>query len=270
MRGPRVLTDALAVTIAAQAGVAPVLVFVFGGVPLASVPANVLVAPVAAGVMVWGVGAGLVAGVSGPGGAAVLHWPTRVMIAWIGAVAHWGATMPLGEIEARHLAVLVLGVVVVVAGARGRASGLPATVARTGGFALIAVALLMPMLVLRSPPDGPMSVGSGAVLWRSRGRALLELDGRSRIEDVLEGLRRAGVRRLDLVVVRTASSSTTSTIETLRRWGAVGPVLTPSGSTIADATEVTDVVELDVGALRATVTPEPARLVVDVARGPPV
>jgi len=270
MRGPRVLTDALAVTVAAQAGVAPVLVVVFGGVPLASVPANVLAAPVAAAVMVWGVGAGLVAGLLGPDIASVLHWPTSVMIAWIAAVAHWGATLPLGELEARHLGVLALGVVVVIVGDRRHESRFAARVARTGGCALIAVALLMPMVVLRSPPDGRLGLGSGAVLWRSGGRSLLELDGRSQIEDVLEAIRRAGVRRLDVVVVRTTSSSTTASIETLRRWGSVGQLLTPSGSTLDGATPVTDVVELDVGALRATVTPDLARLVVDVARGPPV
>ena len=54
----------------------------------------------------------------------------------------------------------------------------------------------MPLLALRAPPDGPAGLGSGAVLWRASDDALLELDGRAQVDDVLQGLRRAGVRQL--------------------------------------------------------------------------
>src|SRR5438309_2443488 len=63
--GPRALTAPLAVTMAAQLGVAPVLVPVFGGVPVASLPANLLAVPAAAPVMIWGVAGGLPAGLFG-------------------------------------------------------------------------------------------------------------------------------------------------------------------------------------------------------------
>jgi competence protein ComEC len=268
--GPRMVSDALAVTIAAQAGVAPVLVVVFGGVPLASIPANMLAAPVAAAVMVWGVGAGIVAGLLGPRAATFLHWPTNVMITWIADVAHWGATMPLGELGARHLAVLALGVAIVVVSGRLGPGAFVAPTARAGGCALIALALVMPALMLHSPPDGPLDLGAGAVLWRGGGGSLLELDGRARIDDVLEGLRRAGVRRLDVVVVRTSSSSIPSSIDTLRRWATIGHVLAPSDSTVAGATLLSDAVELRIGGLHVTATPDHGRLIVEVARGPPV
>jgi competence protein ComEC len=268
--GPRFLCDALAVTIAAQAGVAPVLVTVFGGVPLASVPANVLAAPVAAVVMVWGVGAGIGAGLFGPRVAAVLHWPTSLMIGWIAGVAHWGATLPLGELQARQLGLVASGVVFAALGHRVGARFVAGPALRFGGCALIVVALVTPLLASRVPPNGAVGLGSGAVLWRSSDDALLELDGRAQIDDVLEGLRRAGVRRLDVVVVRTSSPSTAASIDVLRRWGTVGQVLTPGGSNVAGATTLGDSAALHMGGLEVTVTPDQGRLVVDIARGPPV
>jgi competence protein ComEC len=268
--GPRFLCDALAVTVAAQAGVAPVLVIVFGGVPLASVPANLLAAPVAAAVMVWGVGAGIGAGLLGARVAAILHWPTTLMIRWIADVAHWGATLPLGELQVRHLGLVALGVSFAVLGHRVGARVVAGPALRLGGWALVVVALVMPLLALRAPPDGPVGLGSGAVLWRSSDDTLLELDGRAQIDDVLQGLRRAGVRHLDVVVVRTASPSIATAIDNLRRWGTVGRVLTPVGSSVAGATALSDAIALHIGGLAVTVTPDDGRLAVDVARGPPV
>lgn len=91
----RVVPLPLAVTLAAQVGVAPVLIPVFGGVPLASLPANLLAVPAAGPLMAWGMSAGAVAGVTGGRLAAVLHLPTRVLMAWIEGVAHWAAHLPL-------------------------------------------------------------------------------------------------------------------------------------------------------------------------------
>ena len=74
-----------AVTLAAQLGVAPVLLGTFGPIPVASVPANLLAVPVAGLVMVWGLTAGLVAGAAGEPLAALLHSPTRVRARLAGA-----------------------------------------------------------------------------------------------------------------------------------------------------------------------------------------
>ncbi|MEM9714316.1 MAG: ComEC/Rec2 family competence protein [Actinomycetota bacterium] len=100
--GPRWATVPLSVTLAAQLGVAPLLVATFGDVPSASLPANLLAGPVAGAVMVWGVTAGLVAGVVPDPLAAVLHLPTLVGVRWIDGVARvttsWGLP-PLGGPE---------------------------------------------------------------------------------------------------------------------------------------------------------------------------
>jgi competence protein ComEC len=111
LRGPRLLRELLAVTIAAQIGVLPVAVPAFGGVPLASLPANVLAVPVAGPLTVWGLAAGLLAGRLGPPADALLHAPTGLMTAWLAGVARWGAGLPLGDVggvQAAGIAVAAL------------------------------------------------------------------------------------------------------------------------------------------------------------------
>src|SRR5581483_10402933 len=219
--GPRWLVAPLAVTIAAQAGVAPLLATAFGGVPLATVPANLLAAPAAGAVMVWGLGAGLVAGIAGARAAAVLHWPTGVLVGWIGAVAHWGATAPLGELGLR-------GLVVIAAGAAVLATPAPRLVRTAAGLAVAGAVAVPPVaLALSGAPDGAAALGPGARLWRGGGGAVVVLDGRTRLDDVLQGLRQAGQRRIDVVVLRTAGAARADTVSALRRWGEIGRVLVP-------------------------------------------
>jgi competence protein ComEC len=261
--GPQSLADVLAVTIAAQAGVAPILIGVFGGIPLATVPANVLAAPAAAAVMVWGVGAGLPAGLLGDGVASVLHWPTKILVGWIAGVAHWDAALPLGEIGWRHFALVVVGVVLIVASPRVR-------VVRPAGVALVVIALLAPAVSLRAAQSTSVALAPGATLWRSGGGSVLEIDGRAQISTVLEGLRRSGARQIDVVVFRTTASTAPDVIDSLRRWGSIGEVLAPDGTAIPDATPVTATSELHVGALDVIVSLEAGHVVVDVAREPPV
>ncbi len=118
--GPRALAEALAVTIAAQIGVAPVSVSVFGGLPLVSVPANLLAVPVAGPLMVWGLPAGVLAGVA-PALAPVLHLPTRLAVRWIALVARTSAAAPLGQIDGPGVAALaVAGGTLVLIGAAWR------------------------------------------------------------------------------------------------------------------------------------------------------
>jgi competence protein ComEC len=113
----RGLPLAVAVTVAAQLGVAPVLLPVFGGLPVVSTPANLLAVPVSGPLMMWGMAAGLAAGILGGGAAAVLHAPTRLMLAWVEGVAHHAAGLGLGAFGAVHV-VLLAAAVLVASGAR--------------------------------------------------------------------------------------------------------------------------------------------------------
>jgi competence protein ComEC len=96
--GPRVVREPLAVTAAAQIGVAPVALPAFGHLPLAALPANLAAAPAAAALSVWGLGSGLAGGLvgnAGVGPAAVLQIPTALLAGWIRAVAHLAARSPV-------------------------------------------------------------------------------------------------------------------------------------------------------------------------------
>ena len=260
--GPRSLAEALAVTLGAQAGVAPVLVAVFGGVPLAGVPANVLAAPAAGPVMVWGLAAGVAAGLTGGAVATVLHWPTHLLIAWIAWVAHIAASLPFGELHARELIVLTIG-----AGLVATAHHVGLVGVRRAGAVLMATAIVAPAAALRAPAPLNVALTPGATLWRADA-VVLDIDGRVDGARLLEALRRAGVSHLDVVVARSSSAALSETVDALRRRFAIGRLLTPSMS--ADSTA------LAVGRLRVEVRPIGGRLTVEItleptdsARGPP-
>lgn len=116
--GPRWVADGLGVTLAAQLGVAPVLIPVFGSVPLVALPANLVAVPLAGPLTVWGL-------LAGAGGTALAPWapalatalqvPTLVLVRAVLAVAALGARVPL-SVDGRAawgLAALVASVAVV-------------------------------------------------------------------------------------------------------------------------------------------------------------
>jgi competence protein ComEC len=103
--GPKWFGEALGVTAAAQLGVLPVLLPVFGTVPLVALPANLLAAPMVGPLTVWGLVAGVVGGVAGPGVARVLQLPTLSLLRWVETVARAAASSP-GALDGRG----VLGV----------------------------------------------------------------------------------------------------------------------------------------------------------------
>jgi competence protein ComEC len=113
LRGPGWLREILAVTLAAQLGVAPVLLPVFGSVPLVSLPANLVAVPLAAPLTVWGLASGVIGGLlrplAPPAGAALCAPGTALVHALL-AVADLAARVPVA-IDGRA----ALGVVALVA-----------------------------------------------------------------------------------------------------------------------------------------------------------
>jgi competence protein ComEC len=100
--GPRPVADALGVTAAAQIGVLPVILPVFGTMPLIALPANLLAAPVVGPLTVWGLVAGVAGGLLGPGPAHWLQLPTYALLRWVETVADVAASTPLA-IDGRAL-----------------------------------------------------------------------------------------------------------------------------------------------------------------------
>lgn len=220
--GPPAVTLPLAVSASAQLGVAPLVVATFDGVPVVSLVANVLAAPAAALVMTWGLPAGLVAGALGPPFDGLLHLPTRAALAWLAAVARGSASAPLGQMGWPHLAAVAIGVAVLVVGrvrtttpetaeaggpdvgAAGRRVDPPPLslgrrVLRAGATVVVVAAMAAPGLALRRPPVHATPV-PGVEVWRAGATVVVVTPGTGPTA-TLEGLRRAGVTRVDLLVV---------------------------------------------------------------------
>jgi competence protein ComEC len=105
--GPAWLRGPLAVSLAAQVGVTPVLLATFGSVPVVTPIANLLAAPAAEAVGVYGMLASAVGGMVPPL-APLLQQPSAVCIAWITAVARAGAAVGI-ELD-RRSALFVLAI----------------------------------------------------------------------------------------------------------------------------------------------------------------
>jgi competence protein ComEC len=282
--GPRWLAAPLAVTLAAQAAVSPLLVATFGGVPLASLPANLLAAPAAGPVMVWGLTGGLVAGVAGAPLAQVLHLPSRVLLAWLEGVAEAAVRWPLGDLRLPHLVALTGAAALMSARAGGgawrRPGGFRRWQFRLGvGVAVATVAVTVASVSRVGPDLVGVPLGTGAAAWRSRGATAVVVDGRAVPSALLGGLREAEVARVDLVIVGTPTRAALDAAAVLRRRWPAAAVLVPRAA--ADLTAAMPALGnaqtpaagtvLEVGGLRLTAGAVSERLDVriEIIRGPP-
>lgn len=242
--GPRWLAESFAVTAAAQIAVAPLLIWRFDGLPVASLPANVLAGPAAGPVMMWGLTAGLVAGWV-PGWVAALgHIPTRAGLWWIDGVASWAASLPLGRLGGLHIAVLFVGAAV---GLRQYRRG-----AQLAAVALLVVVLMQPAVArsLRSPSSA--AVGTESFVWQSRDVTVLLLEDPSRPQDLLSDLRSANVEAVDLIVAKRSSYGTASMIRWIEEQYDVGAIWAPTaelgvGETVAPPNTVLMVGGVELG-----------------------
>jgi competence protein ComEC len=269
--GPPALREALAVTLAAQLGVAPVLLATFGPIPVASLPANLLAVPVAGLVMVWGLTAGVLAGVAGAPLAALAHVPTRAALAWLELVADRAAGASLGALRDVHVVALALGLgLAVVAGSR--------QLLRRAGTGLAALAVAAAIVAAQAPPPLRATLTTGVVRWHAGRTDVVVLGGvggRSPlgVPAVLEALRRAGIGTIDVLVVADRSVPVAVVQEVLRAHpagGVVAPTTAlPGGAPVAIVRVDAPGTVLEVGALAVRVVVAPDRLVVDCQpRGP--
>jgi competence protein ComEC len=98
LHGPGWMREVLGVTAAAQVGVAPVLIPVFGAVPLVALPANLVAVPLAAPLTMWGLAAGVVGGLARPVSPAIprlLELPTVGLLHALIAVADLASRVPV-------------------------------------------------------------------------------------------------------------------------------------------------------------------------------
>jgi hypothetical protein len=171
------------------------------------------------------------------------------MVAWIAAVARTAARAPLGRVDAREVAVVLVAVVLL---------------ARFRRIA-VAVALVL-LIVLGRPPHGALAdvdLARGAHLWRSGG-VVLVLDGDVDSGRLLDALRRAGVSRIDLVIARRGTKTVGGVLVDLRARVPIGSVVAPADNRIRDATAVAAAATTRVGGLTVRLTPSGDALDVDI------
>ena len=214
--GPAYVREALGVTISAQLAVAPISVVVFGGVPLASIPANMLALPAAGPVMVWGLTGGVVAGfLTGPF-ATVLQLPTRFLLWWIVRIAALAGRTPLGMLRLVHVVALSCAVALVAAATavRHRARD-TARVTKVCALIIGVVALGSPLLTARDPAAAAGELTRGVWLWRN-GAVVVEVDSTANSADALRSLRERAVGDIDVLVVRNVSATAAAVARDLR------------------------------------------------------
>ena len=258
--GPSWFRLPLAVSLAAQVGVGPVLLAVFGGLPVVGVPANLLAVPAAGPISTWGLTAGLVAGVV-PSSAGLLHLPTRVLVGWVAGVAHEAVRVPLGQFGPVSFAVVVALVTTALA-ARQRGRHLLAVLAVVGATG----AVLTPAVRLRvDRPPAHEAPTADADLWRSGGRSLLAIGGRVREDDLLQSLRVRGVTELDVVVCRSAAGGLHRVVAGLRRRFGPFTVVAPGAAGVEGATSLPSDTSLTLGDLVVRLRPAPEVVEIEVA-----
>ncbi|QFY14146.1 MBL fold metallo-hydrolase [Nonomuraea phyllanthi] len=205
-RWPRWMAEAVAVPVAAQVAVTPVLVLMSGQLTPVAVVANLLVAPAVAPATLLGFGAALVAPVW-PDGAKLLVIPAGYAVGWIVTVARWAVNLPFailpwpGGLPGLGLLVVVVAVAVPILRRRAwRAVALTAA-----GAALVAVLVIRP-IAAAWPPKGWLMVmcdvgqGDGLVVAAGPGRGVVVDTGPDPI--VMDRcLRRLGVEDVPLLVL---------------------------------------------------------------------
>ena len=223
--GPHPLRLAVATTAGAQVAVMPLLVAVFGSVPVASLPANVVAAPAAGPVMMWGLTGGAAAGLAGGWAAWLIHRPTAAALWWVRTVASAAALAPPAALGAAGALAVGVGVLLALRSRRPL---------RLAGVFVVAAALGWSVATAPVPPEG-WSEAQGASVFGRRGAVVVVLDDPWSPRGLLESLRTAGVRRVDLVVAaRGGAGDARAAMALTDRYGPV-PVVAPPGHRVPRA-----------------------------------
>jgi competence protein ComEC len=232
----RGVAEGAAITLAATLATAPLLAHHFGSVPLAGLPANLLALPAVAPAMWLGMvkaGLGLIAPALPPADwlAALLGPPTRLPAAYIERLAEVFADVPHGQVSLpldsragipAAYGLLALGTLAVRQAARRLAPRGPELGAvwrrrphaqRAAAAAAVLAAIVLAIATWAGPVAPPealtvrfLDVGQGdaTLIQHPDGSAVL-FDGGPPEAGVARLLRKAGVRRLALVVATHAS-----------------------------------------------------------------
>ena len=239
IRLPRLVAEPLAVTMAAQMAVAPLLVGYFGPLPLAAIPANLLAGWAAGAVMTAGLTVGPVAGLLASAGlpsiGALVQTPTRLLVDWIDLSARWSATVPLPRLDGTAMA--ITGAAVVLVAFRSRHVGFSQTTLVLGS-AVLATTLFAAMPHRLTAP-AKFDSGGWYIPADDRGPSLLIVPAdcsSGLIDELLEH----DVGKLDFVIAESGGRQAGVLVSAVVDVSDVGLILAPSLHRIRGATRVTD------------------------------
>ena len=219
---PRWLAEALAVTIAATLGTAPLVALHFERLSLVSLPVNVLAAPAVAPIMWLGTIGGALAQLS-PSLGATAAGLAALPLAYLTWLAERGAELPFAELEIGSPGLAGVAATYLAAGiaalAWRRLAASRARRARPRGPAMrwacgaVLVAGAVGGVALASrPPDPPrdltisfLDVGQGDATLIQHGPGAVLVDTGPPDGPILARLRESGARRLDLLVATHAA-----------------------------------------------------------------
>ena len=270
MPGPLPLRLAVATTAGAQIAVMPLLIAVFGTLPVASLPANVLAGPAAGPIMMWGLTGGLAAGIVGGHAAWLAHLPTEALMWWVRTVAAAASGLPpavLGKVGGLLLGIGVAMILLAGSSAVARLRG--GRILRLGGIVVVVAVLAHSVLTAAAPPQGPWQV-QGASLFTHRSETVVTLDNPGTPRRLLEALRTAGVRDVSLIVAADGDvADAHAVLALLDRYGPT-PVVAPPLHRVPTARTVTAGAVIDLGDFTATVLSDTPRLEVQMEPAVPV
>ncbi len=244
-RVPRALGDALAVTAAATLGTAPLIALHFERLALVSLPANLLAAPAVAPVMWLGTIAAALGQVA-PGAAEVVMALAALPLGYLTWLADAAAALPFAELAVPSPGPLgVLGLYGAAAAAALAWRRLPRRSRRAIAAALaVGAAGAVTALAAGYGPGRPpahltisfLDVGQGDATLIQHGAAAVLVDTGPPGGPLLERLRRAGVRHLDVLVVTHDASDHDG--ETAAVLGAIPTALVVDGEEATAGGEV--------------------------------
>ena len=207
---PHALAEALAVTIAATLGTAPLIALHFERLSLVSLAANVLAAPAVAPVMWLGTIAGALGQVA-PALAAPVAALAALPLGYLTWLAERAAALPFAEVAVPSPGapgVLAAYGTAAAAALAWRRLALRHRRRARAAVAVAAIAGVTAFALLARPPGAPrdltisfLDIGQGDATLIQHGNATVLVDTGAPDGPVLARLRQAGVRRLDLLVL---------------------------------------------------------------------
>ncbi len=205
---PRAAAEAVAVTLAATLGTAPLIALHFDRISLASIPANLLAAAAVAPVMWLGMLAGTL-GLVWASAASALNAVNAYPLAYLGWIAHASAHLPLASVPVPSPSPAAIVGLYAAAGAFIVVPRLrrPALLVATVGASLF---LLAPASAGPRPPRGVrvsfLDVGQGDATLIQDGPHAILVDAGPPDGPILARLAREGVTRLDALVITHAQA----------------------------------------------------------------